>query len=104
MSNNIHNTMYSELLKKPLWQMTGEEFLALMSETDKAHPQQKENAVEYKEDKYAFGLKGICDLLGCCPKTASHYKSTFLRPAIIQHGRKIIVDKEKALQLFREIQ
>lgn len=108
MSNPTHNPMYNELLKKPLWQMTGEEFLVLMSVTNKERPQtitqQKENVVELKDDKYVFGLKGICELLGVCERTALRYKNTFLQPAIKQHGRKIVVDKEKALQLFSEIQ
>ncbi len=101
----MSNNTYNELLKKPLWQMTGEEFLALMSETDKnPQTQQKENVSEYEDSKYAFGLEGICNLFNVSPKTASRYKNTFLQPAVIQHGRKIMVDKEKALQLFKNIQ
>ncbi|MCM1168531.1 MAG: DUF3853 family protein [Bacteroides sp.] len=103
--DNIQNIDVKELLKKPLWQMTGEEFLAL-SNAAKNVPQSnngcyKETATAlYEEGKYAFGIQGLCDLFNISSDTAIRYKKTFLQPAIIQRGRKIIIDKEKAIKLF----
>lgn len=52
--------------------------------------------------RYVYGLRGIRDLFGVSHTTAQRYKNTFLAPAIAQRGRKIIVDVEKALQLFNQ--
>lgn len=50
--------------------------------------------------KYVYGLKGIRDLFNVSHVTAHRYKETFLKPSVTQNGRKILVDVEKALQLF----
>lgn len=50
--------------------------------------------------RYVYGLQGICDLFGVCKTTAMLYKNTFLAPAVSQRGRTIVVDADKALQLF----
>lgn len=52
--------------------------------------------------KYVYGIKGIMTLFSVCRPIAQKYKDTFLQPAIMQNGRKIIVDVEKAMQLFSE--
>lgn len=52
--------------------------------------------------KYAYGLKGIRELFHVSHSTAHRYKETFLKPAIMQNGRKVVVDVEKALSLFKE--
>lgn len=100
------------LLKKPLWQMTGEEFLALnrsaapqtATEATPVDRNPAEATIRYDEGKYVFGLKGICDLFGVAKCTAIRYKETFLKPAVIQRGRKIMVDREKAMELFKKNQ
>ena len=58
--------------------------------------------LDYTEDKYKYGLKGIREIFNVSHATAQKYKNTFLKDAIIQHGRKIIVDVEKALELFAQ--
>jgi hypothetical protein len=74
--------------KKPLFQLTVEEFLELQ----KAYSSEK---------KYEYGLKGLAKLLGCSRSKASELKSSgILDEAIIQNGKIIIIDKEKALQLL----
>lgn len=50
--------------------------------------------------RYVYGLRGIRELFNVSHPTAQQYKDTFLRPAIIQRGRKIIVDAAKAIELF----
>ena len=50
--------------------------------------------------KYVYGLKGIRALFGVSHATAQRYKDTVIRDAVRQNGRKIIVDAEKAVELF----
>lgn len=51
--------------------------------------------------RYAYGLKGIQSLFGCSHLTAQRYKDTFLAPAVMQQGRKIVIDVEAAVELFK---
>ena len=46
--------------------------------------------------------QGIRDIFGCSHATAQRYKDTIIRDAVIQNGRKIVVDVELALQLFNQ--
>ena len=79
--------------KSPLWQLTVEEFLEL----------QKKAFKSTQKPQYAYGLIGLANLLGCSRAKASAIKSSgILDDAIIQNGKIIIIDKEKALQLFNE--
>ena len=72
----------------PICNLTVEEFLEIS---------QKINS----ESKYEYGLKGLAKILGCSVCKASEIKSSgMLDEAIIQNGNIIIIDKEKALQLF----
>ena len=55
------------------------------------------------ESKYEYGLKGLAKIFGCSVSKASEIKSSgILADAIIQNGNIIIIDKEKALQLFAQ--
>ena len=51
--------------------------------------------------RYVYGLKGIQSLFGCSHLTAQRYKDTFLKPACMQQGRKIVIDAEQAVELFK---
>ena len=89
-----------DLLSKPVWQMTGEEFIFLNrhalqgSETKPAQP------AADKEKKYVYGIGGIARLFGCSIPTANRIKkSGRINRAITQIGRKIIVDADMALEL-----
>lgn len=55
---------------------------------------------DFTQKEYAYGLKGICEIFKVSHVTAQRYKDTFLKEAVHQQGRKIIVDVEKALELF----
>lgn len=55
-----------------------------------------------KETVYVMGIRGIRELFGVCHTTAQKYKNSFLKEAVIQRGRKLLIDKEKALRLFNE--
>lgn len=89
-----------DLLSKPVWQMTGEEFIFLNrhalqeSETKPAQP------AAGKDKKYVYGIGGIARLFGCSIPTANRIKkSGRIDRAITQIGRKIIVDADMALEL-----
>lgn len=90
---NIEN-----LKEKPLWQMTGEEFLFLQEHSNV-------NAIHLlppldRDKKYVYGILGIAKLFGCSIPTANRIKqSGKISKAITQIGRKIIVDAALALEL-----
>lgn len=72
----------------PIWQLTVEQFLQVSKNIG-------------SEKKYEYGLKGLAKILGCSVSKASEVKSSgILDKAIIQNGNIIIIDKEKALELF----
>jgi hypothetical protein len=50
--------------------------------------------------KYAFGLHGIREIFNVSHTTAQKYKDGILKDAVMQNGRKIILDVEKAKALF----
>ncbi len=91
-------TNIQELLSKPVWQMTGEEFIFLSKH---ASGQPKHAAARYRHGKkYVYGILGIAKLFGCSLPTANRIKkSGKIDKAITQIGRKIIVDAELALEL-----
>lgn len=51
---------------------------------------------------FVYGIRGIEKLFNVSHKTAQDYKNTFLKPAVMQCGRKIVVDADLALQLFND--
>jgi len=92
----------SDLLHKPLWQMTGEEFMFLSktaSQNDEATIKDNPSQTPF-EKKYVYGIDGIAEIFGCSRPTASRIKkSGKINAAIRQIGRKIVVDVELALSL-----
>lgn len=93
--------MYTNITgETPIAALTVSQFRELLgqgksSEPAPAHPS------DYSQG-YAYGLKGIRQLFGVSHATAQRYKDTFLKPAVRQNGRKIVVDVAKALELFDE--
>ena len=51
---------------------------------------------------FVYGLKGIQHLFNCSHTQAQRYKDGILKPAVIQSGRKIMVDRDLAVKLFNE--
>lgn len=61
--------------------------------------------IETCEKKYVYGISGIQKLLNCSESSAKRLKkSGVINDAIIQNGRKIIIDVEKALELLKKNQ
>lgn len=86
------------LKAKPIWQMTGEEFLYLQQNGEQA--KQQPYIVADNSKKYIYGIRGIAELFGCSIPTACRIKqSGKIDKAITQIGRKIIVDANLALEL-----
>ncbi|SNV51075.1 Protein of uncharacterised function (DUF3853) [Chryseobacterium taklimakanense] len=76
--------------KKYLWQLTIDEFKELQREVT-------------KEKTYEYGIKGLAKILGCSRSKAYQIKASgILDDAIIQNGKVIVIDVDKALQLFSE--
>ena len=50
--------------------------------------------------RLVYGLRGIKNLFNVSHSTAQKYKDTILKDAVMQQGRKIVVDADKALELF----
>lgn len=89
-----------ELLKKPLWQLTAEEFLML---NNGSSSESNKPSSEPSQKKYVYGIDGIAKLFGCSKPTANRLKkSKKIDAAITQIGRKIIVDADLALKLAKE--
>ena len=93
------------LKQKLVWQMTGEELVQLIRSelsTDTISIKQFGTKTRVMEQKYVYGLKGMAKLLGCSVSSAQRLKkSGKINNAIIQDGRKIIVDVDKALYLIK---
>lgn len=74
----------------PLWQLTVAEFMELMNS-------EKQPA---KEKKYDYGIAGIARTFNCSRSTAIRIKNDKkYKRAIVQTGRKIVIDVDMALSL-----
>ena len=89
------------LNEKPIWQMLGSELVELIKTSIAGGP----SSHEKKKKKYVYGISGIQKLLNCSESSAKRLKkSGVINEAIIQNGRKIIIDVEKALELLKKNQ
>lgn len=93
--------MYTNITgETPIAALTVSQFVALLEQGKSPEPAPAPPA-DYTQG-YVYGLKGIRQLFGVSHATAQRYKDSFLKPAVSQRGRKIVVDKAKALELFDE--
>ena len=89
------------LKEKPIWQMQGSELVELIQSSISGIS----TTYEPTEKKYVYGISGIKKLLNCSESSAKRLKkSGVINEAIIQNGRKIIIDVEKALELLKKNQ
>ena len=88
----------------PLYSLTVEEFTQLLDDRIAAAlgTNNKVISVDKPSGNYVYGLRGIQQLFGVSHKTAQEYKDTFLRAAVMQSGRKIVVDTDLAMELFNK--
>lgn len=79
----------------PLYSLTVGQYVEMHTALEKLSASPKQG-----EESYVYGLRGIMQLFGVSHKTAQAWKNTFLAPACSQVGRTIIVNREKAIELF----
>lgn len=88
-------------LNTPIWQLTVGEFLELQAEHGKLEPVQAK--VPEPTERYVYGLSGLAALFGCSKRSAQNLKASGkINKAIIQDGRKIVVDAALALDLVKK--
>ena len=95
---NLTNMIKEEILNKPIMTMTGREFLELFGKAINTPAKVK----DFSQTECVFGLDGLASLIGCKKTKAQQVKNSgILDDAIIQNGRKLIIDKNKALELLK---
>jgi hypothetical protein len=82
----------------PLVMLTVAQFEELLNKNTKA----KQEIAVHSPKRYVYGLKGICELFNCAHSTAQRLKDEVIMEAVSQNGRKIVVDAELAIKLFKE--
>ena len=94
--------MYSTITgETPIAALTVSQFVELLDTKKSLEPTPPPKPTDYTQG-YVHGLRGIRQLFNVSHATAQRYKDTFLRPAVRQNGRVIVVDVAKALELFDE--
>ena len=87
-------------INRPIWQLTVGEFTELIQQT--IQPSKVEIPQQNAVRKYVYGISGIAEIFGCSKTTAGIIKkSGKIDKAISQVGRKITVDVELALELYK---
>lgn len=92
----------------PLWQMTQGEFQAMLDRTIESKVSalvQQALDSQKSETEYAYGLKGLGKIFGCGINKASKIKqSGIIDEAIMQCGRKMVIDIKKAVACYKNYQ
>jgi hypothetical protein len=90
---------FLELKAKPIWQMTGEDFLFLLKEENNLKSTSP-MVIDTTDKKYVYGIRGIAQIFNASIPTANRIKkSGIIDKAITQWGRKIVVDANLAIAL-----
>lgn len=84
----------------PLWQLTVGEFKQIIAETVAKSLNDNVTTTSSRNNRYVYGLAGIAELFNCSIASANKIKASGrIDKAIIQIGRKIMVDADLALEL-----
>ena len=84
----------------PIWQLTVQEFVELLESVLRNHAAVPEGTAR-DPPRMVHGLDGLCEVIGCSKSTVMRLKkSGILVEAIVQTGRKIIIDADKALDIL----
>ena len=99
----LQNYNLSELKDKSLFNMTVGEFFSLQEQLN-SKCNENTTGQPNESKRYVYGYQGIADLFGYEHKSSGGRlkRSGDIDEAIIQVGRKIIVDAELALELARK--
>ncbi len=88
----------TELLEKPIFQMTGGEFMQLLQ-----HAQPPMEVTENKDlstGEFVAGISGLARFLGCGRTKASEYRQ-ILEDATYPVGSKLFFHKEKVKEILK---
>lgn len=94
--------MNSGLNGAPLYSLTVGEFVELLDERINAVLKSGKAITASPSSNLVYGIRGIEKLFGVSHKTAQYYKDHLIKEAVMQNGRKIVVDADLALKLFNE--
>lgn len=84
----------------PLAEMTAGQLADYLRSVSATAPSQTAPTPCQAEPRYVYGLKGIMSLFNVSNVTAQRYKAGIIKDAVKQCGRKIVVDADKAIELF----
>ena len=101
-SLNTIKLVMSGISGAPLYALTVEQFVELLDERINAALTTGTAKKVVPSGHYVYGIRGIEKLFGVSHKTAQYYKDHIINEAVMQNGRKIVVDADLALQLFNE--
>ena len=87
---------------EPLYSLTIEEFVELLDERINAVLKSGKAITASPSSNLVYGIRGIEKLFGVSHKTAQYYKDHLIKEAVMQNGRKIVVDADLALKLFND--
>lgn len=91
---------YKDLLDKPLWQLTGEQYTKL-TEGAMLHVVSSLQSQEASQH-LVYGIDGLAKFLGTSRSTAQRIKrSGIINDAIAQNGRTIVIDGDMAIRLIK---
>lgn len=96
--------MYTQEItaETPIVQMTAGQLAAYLSDHKTSMPDGSKAEETPQQRRYVYGIKGIMRLFGVSNVTAQRYKRGIIKEAVSQQGRIIVVDEDKALQLFKQ--
>lgn len=84
----------------PLVMLTLGDLLDALKGEDATNTQPVKKEIPVPGKRYLHGLKGIQEHFNVSHVTAQRYKDGILKDAVYQSGRKILVDADKAVELF----
>lgn len=89
----------TELLDKPIFQMTGGEFMQLLKQSQ---PEPETEKQDFTNNEFVAGISGLARFLGCGRTKAAEYRaSRILEDATYQIGSKLFFHKEKVKEILK---
>lgn len=100
-SIDVDPNEFKDLLSKPLWQLTGEQYKKL---TEGVMLNIVSNLQSQGQKTHLiYGIDGLANFLGTSRSTAQRIKNSgIIEEAIVQRGRTIIIDGDMAMRLMKE--
>ena len=93
------------IINRKLSELSEEEFFQKLDEHLERRSRPASDGSEQPRPPHGrlcYGLRGIETLFNCSHRTAQRLKDHVITEAVMQNGRKIVVDADLALRLFAE--